>query len=707
VSSCDDVGIEGQGHGTGRQPALDGVRALAVTLVLLFHAGIEAVPAGYLGVSVFFTLSGYLITTLLLREHDGSGRIDLGQFWSRRLRRLLPASTLCLLLVVVAAAGGAFATVEDLRADVVAAALEVYNWFQLTGSTSYGDLFGGSVSPLEHYWSLAIEEQFYWVWPLALVGLVAFADRFRRPIAVVIVPLTAASSVVAIVIALAAGPDAAYWSTFARLPEILVGASVAAVLRVRTPSRSSWSSVAVVALAVIVVASCTWPSASGPAYTGWLPVFALASAALVVGLQVPGPLRSALSLRPLVWLGAISYGVYLYHWPVFVLLRERGWELSRPPGLIVALSITIGLAVLSYRIVEQPIRTSTWRPRLAIGGAALLTSASVFAALLVVPTSQAAIRADDDLFAASAAAAGGFAASIDTRPLATAAPTTVTPPPPPNRTANTTPTKSASTGTETPEAGRTETTVPTTVTSFPLRVDLGPPPSRPVRMLVVGDSTSVYLAEGLAAWSLAHPGYATVDLRWCQGCTFLLEPSVVDQGSDVYVQMSREVISNLLPQAMAAIQPDLVVLMATVNDAGRRVWNEAEGELDPTDPRFALRAVEAYTDLTRSLLDAGAPDVVWVIPPEPLPVWKEAHMNEPLRYAAHRESIRAAVEPFGDEVSVADVHRWMVESDLADDRTWRPDGVHLDSGRATEMAESFLGPLLVERALSSVATADP
>ena len=163
-----------------RQPALDGVRALAVALVLLFHQG--WLSGGYVGVSVFFTLSGYLITSLALVEHDRTGRLDVRAFYGRRIKRLLPASLVCLVGVVVLAFTGVFDAVEHLRRDLWGALLQVYNWVSLSGDLSYAELVGGDEatrSPLDHYWSLAIEEQFYWVWPLVLVVVLRHSPRGR------------------------------------------------------------------------------------------------------------------------------------------------------------------------------------------------------------------------------------------------------------------------------------------------------------------------------------------------------------------------------------------------------------------------------------------------------------------------------------------------------------------------------------------------
>ena len=168
--------------GFGHQPALDGVRGLAVVMVLVFHAGFGWMTAGYVGVSVFFTLSGYLITSLALVEHDGRGKLDVGAFYGRRLRRLLPASLLCLAAVLVMAAAGWFLDDEHVRRDVWGALLQVANWVDLGSGQSYADVVAGgrtAGAPLDHYWSLAIEEQFYWLWPLALLGML----RLRRSVA--------------------------------------------------------------------------------------------------------------------------------------------------------------------------------------------------------------------------------------------------------------------------------------------------------------------------------------------------------------------------------------------------------------------------------------------------------------------------------------------------------------------------------------------
>lgn len=679
---------------------------MAVTLVLLFHAGLPWMTGGYIGVSVFFTLSGYLITGLLLAEHAGTRHIDLAAFYGRRLRRLLPASMLCVLAVLVASGLGAFRHVQSLRADVIGAVLQVFNWVKLSGSASYGDLFGGATSPLEHYWSLSIEEQFYWVWPLALVAVL----RLRRPTAVV-VALAAAFSVGAPLIAVTFGADAAYWATPARLPEILIGAALACVMSAGTndgrrvvPKRAAaW---APVAIALIVVLACTLPSGSGPAYRGALPLLAVVSASLIWSLQVPGVVHRVLALRPLVWFGKVSYGVYLFHWPVFVLVRERGWQLTRVPDLIVALGITVGIAALSFELLEQPLRAATWRPVRTVRFAFAASAALLVATTFVGPAAPS-IEADDDLLAAAGIAPSESLVSL--RPTSTISvaateggssragvtrhpsPPTTRPPISPATVPASSP-RAASPPAST-AAAAASAVVPTTtiVTELPLPS----PPPRPARIVVAGDSTALYVAQGLATWSLAHPDHGQVSVEWCQGCTFLLEPEITSFDIEGVLDQSNITIGTNLPRAVAELQPDEVLLMVTVSDVANRQWNAAEGPLGPLDPRFRERMAQAYEALTTSLLDRGVPNVVWVIPPTPLQLWNEPEMNETARYLVQHDVIREVAAGFDQRVSVVDLDAWLTAGGHVLDDTWRRDGVHFTDESAGWLAEQYLGPLLV------------
>jgi peptidoglycan/LPS O-acetylase OafA/YrhL len=332
------------GEKLGYRPALDGLRAVSIALVLVFHLGAPWLPGGYLGVSVFFTLSGFLITSLLLSERAGTGRIDVGAFYVRRLRRLLPASLVCLTGIAVLASIGTIAARSDLRAGVLGAVFQVANWEHLLGHRSYADLFLAP-SPVDHFWSLAIEEQFYWMWPLVIAALTAVA---ARRVASVLVAAFAALAAGAFVTAQVLGGDAAYFASWARFAEILAGAALAALVHGRqVPARAS--RLALPCLVAIVVLAVLTPAGRGWAYEGGLPLFALVSAGLLLGLLAPGPIATLLAREPIPWVGRISYGLYLFHWPVFTVLGDA--------SVGEKLAMTGGLTVVSYYVIERPIRT--------------------------------------------------------------------------------------------------------------------------------------------------------------------------------------------------------------------------------------------------------------------------------------------------------------------------------------------------------------
>ena len=238
-------------------------------------------------------------------------------------------------------------------------------------------------------------------------------------------------------------------------------------------------------------------------------------------------------------------------------------------------------------------------------------------------------------------------------------------------------------------------------TTMPLTIPLPPAPSRPVRILVVGDSTALYVAQGLAAWSTAAPGFAQVSVSWCQGCTFQLDAEITSFDLDDVVDHSRRTLDEVMPRAIRDLQPDVVVFMATVSEAANRQWSADEGPLGPTDPRFHDRMADRYAQLTMSVIQQGVPHVVWVVPPTPDHVWSDddAEMNEPERYEAHHRIIRDAVARFESHVDVVDLDAWVRAMGVATDPAFRADGVHIDVAPATDLAARYLGPRLVLEAL--------
>src|SRR3954471_12806241 len=308
------------------QPALDGIRALAVIAVILLHAGNTYATAGFIGVDVFLVLSGFLITTLLLRELALTGRVAVKAFWMRRARRLLPA--LILVLVAVACFGAFVATGDEapgLRGDLLGSLFYVQNWRFVLSGASYFTQFG-SPSPLRHMWSLAIEEQWYLVWPLMLFGIMAITRRNLRAVTAVILVLAAGSALLMAAL-YHQGGDAtrAYYGTDTRAQALLVGAALAVLFTMRSVPRTRAAGVVLQVLGAAGLVFLAWVVVEQSErwtflYRGGFSLVALASAAMIAGAMTRGPVRSVLAVPPLPAIGLISYGLYLWHWPIYVFL---------------------------------------------------------------------------------------------------------------------------------------------------------------------------------------------------------------------------------------------------------------------------------------------------------------------------------------------------------------------------------------------------
>lgn len=373
-------------RGLSHIPALDGLRGVAVVGVLAFHLG--HLRGGYLGVDLFFVLSGFLITSLLLVERDATGRIDLRAFWARRARRLLPA----LFLLIGAAALYAATDPSGLdagrfRRDALATLGYVANWQSITADHGYWDLFARP-SLLAHSWSLAIEEQLYVVWPLVVTVIIRWG---RRPLAVA-TGLLALASVVTMALVHAEGGDTtrAYFGTDTRAAAVLFGALVA----LWRPSARWLSVLGLVAAAALAVAWATVDGTTSWLYEGGFALCSVAAAVVIASIAAQrGPLVRALELAPLRHLGLISYGVYLWHWPVFVVLTPEETGAHGWPLLVLRLAVTLGIAELSYWLLELPIRRGSlrgWRVRLAAPAAAGTAVVAVLAG--TVATAPASVE---------------------------------------------------------------------------------------------------------------------------------------------------------------------------------------------------------------------------------------------------------------------------------------------------------------------------
>ncbi|NTY64032.1 acyltransferase family protein [Mycolicibacterium sphagni] len=393
-------------------PALNGIRGVAVALVLVGHSGIPGVTGGFIGVDIFFVLSGFLITSLLLDEIGRTGQLDLGSFWVRRARRLLPALLIMVLAVIAARLLFPPDAVSDLRNDATAAFLWVANWAFVSHETDYFSQ-GAPPSPLQHTWSLGVEEQYYLIWPVLIAAvavlLAVIARRrgktptivaVRRAVLVLAVLGTVGSAAEAILMSSDAALNRVYFGTDTRAQALLIGAAAAALLVRDWPAIMAglplihsrwvrWLAWGVPLAGVAVLAAITHV-ATGSAtefHNGLLIVVAVAAVAVIapVALEQNGPVAWVLSTPPLVALGVISYGVYLWHWPVFLVLNGERTDWSGSALFAARCAVTLVLAVGSWWLIERPVRR--WRPvhvpQLRLAAATMATAVAV--AIVVVP----------------------------------------------------------------------------------------------------------------------------------------------------------------------------------------------------------------------------------------------------------------------------------------------------------------------------------
>jgi peptidoglycan/LPS O-acetylase OafA/YrhL len=366
-------------------PGLDGLRAIAVLAVIAYHLNPALAPGGLLGVGVFFTLSGYLITDLLLGQRETTGRLQLGDFWLRRARRLLPALFLMLAVVV------AWVTLLDrsllpgLRGDVLAAVGYVSNWWNIAREASYFARFGPP-PPLDHLWSLAVEEQFYLIWPWLLwLGLRYVPGRYT------LAGLTlagAALSAVAMALIYQPGvdPTRVYEGTDTRAFGLLIGAALAMVWpsrelradRINHRGRLFIDGAGIVGLLVIGILIWRTSEYSPFLYKGGIVLLSVATVLVLTALVHPASLLGvAVGWKPLRWLGVRSYGIYLWHYPIIVLTAPGPQQRASLSLEVLQVVATIVVAALSWQFFEEPIRRGAigriWaqgRSRLARGGEA-------------------------------------------------------------------------------------------------------------------------------------------------------------------------------------------------------------------------------------------------------------------------------------------------------------------------------------------------
>ena len=421
-----------------RVPAIDGVRGLAVAAVVIYHYFGDFMPGGYLGVDLFFVLSGFLITSLLVRERAVTGRIDLKDFWVRRARRIIPAA-LFVMVIAVSAAGlvGGDAAV-GLPAQFFGTLFFVNNWTQIAGSESY--FADSGVQLLAHYWSLSVEEQFYVFWPVIVVALLAARRSFSDLARLSVVAAVASLAWMVINYDPNSDPTRVYYGTDTHAFGLLLGAALALwltstsqradadswpqrgkVLRDILGSRSQVFLIACLTLGGFVLLLFTMPDQAAFTYRGGLFLASLLAAGILF-FVVRGvrPLTDIFQWAPLMWLGKVSLSLYLWHWPIIVLVNELfnrngipDSSLWRRLATVAALGVALWLSSWSFRRVETPIRRSGYRLwfhgvgermrsggifRVAVpAGAAVMAIATVFS----LATSPSMTRLEQELAAAA------------------------------------------------------------------------------------------------------------------------------------------------------------------------------------------------------------------------------------------------------------------------------------------------------------------
>jgi peptidoglycan/LPS O-acetylase OafA/YrhL len=670
----------GSDHGSNRRPALDGMRALAVTAVAVYHFGggrSSWLPGGFLGVDVFFVLSGYLITGLLLAEYDRRGKIDLLGFWVRRLRRLTPA--LLLMLLVVCAWiwwAGPPSDYVKRRSDVFWTVGYLANWHQINTAETY---FAGysTASPLRHAWSLAIEEQFYLLWP-ALLLLLIWSGR-RTPGLVVRLPvvgrvdggrlLVGAGALIGAGLSVSwmirhhdpVNPSLTYFSTQGRVQELFVGVLLAVLLpRVRQARHRALLTLAAgVGTVGLLAAIVLLPDDTTFYYYGGALCVCLAVAAAIAGLETrpDGALARVFSWRPAVALGRISYGGYLWHWPIAVAIPVTGGmsapELTTRQGLRVLL--TLAIATASYHLLEQPVL----RNRGLLRSPARVVTAAVAASALVIAVAIP-----------STALPGTLAEQMRERGDQQC------PGELPNRPA---------------------------VCSRPAAANLA---DSPVGLVVLGDSTARSLRPGLDDWA-ERTRSSWVQSAWKQ-CTaggVMVLPN--DNGPDLAARTCHDQAPGLIAGALERYRPPLVLVAEYWPHNRTLLVDGVKLRPGTAEHDAALRA--GYLALVDRVAAQGGRTVFLELPPPGGSLGQSVARGRPAGraqspgtgtgryvdgYNAVLRSVAAARPARARTVSVTDVI--CPDGDCAavrDGRLIRYDGVHYTAGFSR-----YLTPILLRRA---------
>jgi len=699
----------------GKVAAIDGFRGLLVIGLLLYHHGMPWAQGAIFTVSSFFTLSGFLITALLLDERVRTGRISLRGFWVRRFRRLMPMSLLTLLGVVVFGLVFADGTqLAALRGDVIAALADVANWRFIANGQSYLEAFS-TPSPVLHFWSLSIEEQFYLLFPLLVVGAVRFGGRsptsdaatVRRRVGGALVVTTGVSVLLPFVFTMSR--DRIYLGTDTRASEILMGGLLAVMLADRrlgdpAPPGRITSALRAVGPAAVVGAVAIWvltPKTAAWIYQGGFAAYAVVSCVIVAASLDPvNVVARVFSWRVFVWLGFRSYGIYLVHFPLFMVLSPARTGLSSWPLLALRVTVSIGLAEICFRLVEDPYRRGR-----AVLGQPLRRVGPALAALVVV--GLVGVTAGAETGSVERVLAGLEATPIAPRSAEQRAPAAPVRSGLPSATVFTLPgpTSTDMAPTDPPPTLVPSTAAPPTVTSSTITPKGGllprpmRRPDRPLRLLVLGDSTALFLGLALSDWANTTKVFEVANYG-VLGCGLVLGGTEFVGGVERGFDPVCDTWPAVWPQAIADNDPDLIVVAGAFHDITDRRLGPDQPWERIGEPAFDNLLTAAYARAAAIVVEPGVP-VLWLDNPPILEGMNHPDRgtntpaNQPERTRLANELLDRFVVSHPQIGVVRYAQFFTTWPGGLFDPTLRQDGVHVDYEGRTIITR-WLGPELLE-----------
>ena len=635
--------------------ALDGLRGIAVAAVLVYHAELGWLNGGFLGVDLFFTLSGYLITSILLSERERTGSIDYRNFIWRRFRRLLPALIAVAAFIGIVSLFGWFGEAGGVRDDALGTIFYARNWQLIVGNVDY---FNQLVpSPFTHAWSLAIEEQFYLVWPLVLVAIVWAVGGRRKPLAIAIGVLAGASALWCAYLYLSTGDiNRVYFGTDTRAQSLLFGAVLAVVFQrqSRQKLRAARQKMEVAGFAAVAVLVLLWLVVGKSSAFPYLGGFAISSAlagVVIAGTRLPGgsTLGLFLTLPPLRFLGLISYGLYLWHYPIYLVVTQDRTGLSGYELFGARLAITFAIAIASYYLIEKPLLSPTSEGRASFARYTMTFAVLAILVSLVAATLMPAKATADDV---------SIAAKSVERGLVTLPSTTTTP------------------------------GVPST--------EAAPAPPPPSKVMVVGDSVALTLTLGVA--KVAPYQNMQVWSASIMGCGLTNESNRTWGGAANQPPPECKTRDQQWSDALSQFEPDATLVLS-----GHWEVQDHDGMSFGT-PQFDAYARDSIQRSIDVLTAAGG-RVIFLTTPYfdrvtpavgPQGPWSESD-KERINWWNGLLREAAAAQP--EKVAVIDLNAQLAPTGDYDEMyqglDWNKDGVHFNEDAATKVSE-WLVPEVVK-----------